>query len=454
MDYETFIGEKSRNVRFTGLPYDVADERLFPFQSDIVRWALAMGHAAVFAQTGLGKTRMAAEWAGQVAAEGRVLVLTPLAVAEQWSQEAGVIDVDAPVCRADNGARIVVANYDMMHHFDLSAFTGVVLDESSVLKSFSSSTRNALIDGFADTPYRLACTATPAPNDYTELGNHSEFLGIQSRVEMLSEFFVHDGGSTQDWRLKGHAEDAFWRWVCSWGAIVSRPSDLGYDDGAYALPPIQWHEHVVNVDHAQFHNEGFLFAPQAESLNAQRATRRATMSERVSMAADIAKIDRPVLVWCELNDEADQVTAAIPGAVQVKGSDDPDVKTERLLGFADGKYRVLVSKPSICGFGLNFQRCADQVFVGASHSYEQTYQAVRRSWRFGQKNNVNVHVIRAATEQAIVDNYRRKEADAERLALETSKFVKDIVMSGVRGGQRNWNPYNPNQKMRIPTWLS
>ena len=334
---------------------------------------------------------------------------------------------------------------------------GVLVHNSSILKSYTGATRNLIIEGFADTPYRLAGTATPAPNDFTELGNHSEFLGIQSRVEMLSEYFCHDGGSTQDWRLKGHAEAAFWRWVCSWGAIVRSPSDLGYDDGAYALPPLQWHEHVVDVDHSAFHAEGYLFAPAAETLSDQRATRRATMDERVRMAADIAaqvqREGRPILVWCELNAEADAVTDAIKGAVQVSGSDDPDTKTERLLGFADGKYPAMVSKPSVAGFGLNWQVCSDMIFVGASHSYEQTYQAVRRCWRFGQTRPVNVHVIRAQTESAIVANYQRKEADAKRLADATSAFVKDIVMADVRGGRRAWNLYNPSINMKVPAWI-
>lgn len=458
MEYQEFIAAKEKERTFSGIQDYEPDERLFPFQIDLVRYAINRGRAAIFADTGLGKSRMEADWAHNVSAEGRVLVLTPLAVAQQWVQEAEKIDVEARYLREDDGeTRIVVTNYDMMHHFDPGKFIGVELDESSCLKSFTSATRNDLIEGFVNTPYRLAATATPAPNDYTELGNHSEFLGIKSRVEMLSEYFVHDGGSTQDWRLKGHAESAFWKWVCSWGAIVRKPSDLGYDDGLYNLPPLTWHEHVVGVEHGKFHEQGFLFAPQATTLNEQRATRRATMSDRVVLAAQLAAEiqceGRPVLVWCELNDEADGCAAVIPHAVQVAGSDSPDVKTDRLLGFADGKYPILVSKASIAGFGLNFQRCSDMIFVGASHSYEQTYQAVRRCWRFGQTREVNVHVIRASTEDAIVSNYRRKEADADRLALQTSVFVKDYVLADVRGGRREWNDYKPAQTMRIPQWL-
>jgi superfamily II DNA or RNA helicase len=458
MDYLTFIATKEKERLFTGLPYGEPDDRLFPFQRDLVRYALDRGRACIFASTGLGKSRMEAEWASNVAGEGRVLILTPLAVAQQWVREAEKIDVEARYLREDDGdARIVVTNYDLLHKFDPSRFVGAATDEGSIMKDHTGAFRNLLIESFAATPYRTSWTATPAPNDYTELGSQSEFLGVKSRVEMLAEYFVHDGGSTQDWRLKGHAEDAFWRWVCSWGPIVRSPSDLGYENGAYDLPPLNWHEHVVDVDHAAYHGEGFLFAPQAEGLNAQRATRRATKDERVKLAAELAngllKEGRQALVWCELNDEGDALEDAIKGSVQVSGADDPEVKTDRLLGFADGKYPALISKPKIAGHGLNWQSCSDMIFVGASHSYEQTYQAVRRCWRFGQTRPVNVHVIRAATEQAIVENYRRKEADAARLGEETSRYVRDYVMAGVRGGRREWNEYRPARVMTIPNWL-
>ena len=397
---------------------------------------------------------MQIEWARQVSDRGRVIILAPLAVAEQTAREAARFGVNVSHAREDNGAGIVVTNYEMLHHFDPAAFAGVVLDESSILKSFNGSTRNALIDAFGRTPFRLACTATPAPNDFTELGNHSEFLGVKTRVEMLAEYFAHDGGSTQDWRVKGHAEDAFWRWVCSWGAVVRLPSDLGHDDGGFALPALRMHERIVGVDHRAAHSEGYLFAPDATSLSDQRATRRITMGERVRIAAEIAAGDEPCLVWCELNDEADAVTKAVAGAVQVAGADSPEDKASRMLGFADGTgARVLVSKPSICGFGMNFQRCARMIFAGASHSYEQTYQAVRRCWRFGQTRPVDVYVIRAETEGAIVENFRRKEADAARMAGEMASRMRDVMRAEVTGARREWNDYEPRVKQTVPAWI-
>lgn len=451
--YESVIRRKSASVAFGGITVDDVAPHLFPHQADLVRWALRRGRAAIFADTGLGKTAMLLEWARHVSERGRVIILAPLAVSEQIAREGARFGVDVTCLRADDGAsRIVVTNYEMLHHFATGDFVGVVLDESSILKSFNGSTRNALIETFAATPYRLACTATPAPNDHTELGNHSEFLGIKTRVEMLAEYFAHDGGSTQDWRIKGHAVDPFWRWVCSWGAVVKRPSDLGHDDAGFALPPLRMHDRIVEVDHSDARAMGLLFAPDALSLQDQRATRRATLSKRAALAAEIASGDDQCLVWCELNDEADACEAAIDGAVQVAGSDAPEVKAERMLGFAEGRYRVLVSKASICGFGMNFQRCARQVFLGASHSYEQTYQAVRRSWRFGQTRPVDVYIIRAETEGAIVANFRRKEADAERMAGEMGSRMRDVMRVEILGASREWNEYEPRARMVVPQW--
>jgi superfamily II DNA or RNA helicase len=415
-DYEQWVANKFSVARFDGVEPGEMSPAMFPHQRDLVRWALRKGRAAIFADTGLGKSIMELEWARHVSRHGRVLILTPLAVAQQTVAEGRKFGIECVYRREDAGDAVTVTNYDMMHAFDASAFVGIVLDESSILKSFTGSTRNALIESFAQTPYRLACTATPAPNDFTELGNHSEFLGVKSRVEMLAEYFAHDGGSTQDWRVKGHAVSAFWRWVASWGAIVKTPEDLGHDGSAYRLPPLRMHEHTIHVEHEDAWSEGFLFAPDVKTLSEARATRRATIDKRVAKAAELAAGEAPAIVWCELNAEGDAVTAAIPGAVQVAGSDDNETKTERLEGFATGRYRVLVTKGSVAGFGLNFQHCARMVFMGASHSYEQTYQSIRRCWRFGQTRPVDVHILRAETEGAIVANYRRKEADAERLA--------------------------------------
>lgn len=453
--YEDFIASKASAVTFDSAPNVGIASHLFSFQRDLVTWALKRGRAAIFADTGLGKSAMQIEWARNVASAGRVLILAPLAVADQTVREAARFGVDVRYLRSDDGeTRIAITNYEMIEHFDPSRFVGVVLDESSILKSFTGATRNLIIETFAHTPYRLACTATPAPNDFTELGNHSEFLGVLSRLEMLAEYFTHDGGNTQDWRLKGHAVLAFWTWVASWGAVVRKPSALGYPDDGYNLPPLRFHEHVIKVSHADAWDAGALFVADARTLNDQRAIRRSTMERRVEIVAELANADdRPWLVWCELNDEGDALKDAIAGAVQVRGADEPEVKRDRLLGFADGRYRVLVTKPSIAGFGMNWQHCQSMAFVGPSNSYEQTYQAIRRCWRFGQKHAVDVHIATAENERAILQNLRRKEADADRLAEETQSYVGPAMRAAVGAVERRWNPYNPTIKMEIPSWL-
>lgn len=453
-DYESFLSAKSARPSFSACPRvgDVSDS-LFPFQRALVDWALRRGRAALFADTGLGKTRMQLEWARHAASSGPVLILAPLAVAEQTVREGQVSGVNVVYARRPVDAPITITNYDLLEHFADRPWAGVVLDESSILKAYDGKTRNAIIGAFQQVPYRLACTATPAPNDYTELGNHSEFLGVKTRTEMLSEYFVHDGGSTADWRVKGHAQDDFWSWVCSWGAAVKKPSDIGYSDDGYDLPPLQMHEHVIPVEHQEAWSEGYLFAPHVKTLAEQRATRRMTIGKRVQLAAGLAAGDGPAIVWCELNDEADAIEQAIPDAVQVRGADAPDDKARKLVGFANGEHRVLVSKPSICGHGLNWQHCARVVFVGASHSYEQTYQAVRRCWRFGQQRAVDVHIIRAETESAIVANYRRKEADAERLSARMVEHMRAFMKAEIGVAVRETRGYAPSVRMRVPEWI-
>lgn len=456
MSYDQFIAAKSESAKFGGItPIDL-HPMLFPHQADLVAWALRKGRAALFADTGLGKTLMEMEWARQVSRFGRVLILTPLAVAQQFVREGVKFGIDVRYLRADDGVTpIVVTNYEMLAHFDASAFVGIVLDESSILKAYDGKTRTMIIESFQQTPYRLAGTATPAPNDHTELGNHAEFLGIKTRVEMLAEYFVHDGETTQEWRVKGHARDIFWRWVASWGAVIQRPSDLGYSDDGYALPPLKMTEHVLPVSVEDAHRAGNLFADEVRSLSDQRANRRATMAKRVERAASIAmSADAPCVIWCELNDEADEVERAIPGAVQVRGSDSPESKTSALSAFAEGKFNVLVTKPSIAGFGLNWQHCARTIFIGASHSFEQTYQAIRRFWRFGQSRQVEVNIIRAENENTIMASYRRKEADAARMGAEMREHLHHAVRSEIQGASvREWNSYSPRAQQIVPNWV-
>ena len=454
MDYRTFVANKSALRSFDGIDYEPHGS-LFPFQRDLVRWSLRKGRSAIFADTGLGKSRMESDWAQAVSSHGRVLILAPLAVAEQLVREAALVDVEMQYLRKDDGeTRIIVTNYDMMHHFDFADFAGLVLDESSILKAYAGKFRNAIIQAAQAVPYRLAATATPAPNDYTELGNHSEFLGVQSRAEMLSEYFCHDGGNTSVWRLKGHAVHPFWQWVTGWAAIVKMPSDLGYDDGAYRLPPLRWHEHIIDVDHSEYHDAGLLFAPSVMGLAEQRRVRKATIDKRIEAAAALVDDDGLALVWGELNAETEAAAVAISGSVEVRGPDKPETKARRLLGFADGKIRVMVTKPKIAGHGMNWQRCSRIVFLGASHSYEQTYQAVRRCWRFGQTEPVDVHVIRAENEGSVIANYRRKERDAQAMWNLTRPYIKDAVLKIGTATGRVWNDYSPSTAMEVPQWLS
>jgi superfamily II DNA or RNA helicase len=455
MNYEQIIQRKSASSLFDGVEPRALGGFLFPHQKDLTAWALRKGRAAIFADTGLGKTAMELSWASEVATQkGRVLILAPLAVAEQIVREGLKFGIAAKYLREDDQrSPIVITNYEMLSHFDASRFSGVVLDESSILKNFAVRTRDELIKTFAKTPYRLAATATPAPNDFTELGNHSEFLGIKSHVEMLAEYFVHDGATTQEWRLKGHAENSFWAWVCSWGAVVKTPADLGHDGSRFLLPPLNMREVIVESNSAAERN--LLFAASSTNLNEQRRDRKATIEPRVAVAAKIAaQHNEPLIIWGELNDECDLAEATIPGAVQVKGSDSPEEKCARLEAFSQGRIKTLVTKSSIAGFGMNWQHCNRMIFLGASHSYEMVYQAIRRCWRFGQTRPVEVVIIRADTDEAIVANYRRKEADAARFGVTMSSFVKELVRAEVAGSTaREWNDYNPQQEMRIPAWL-
>lgn len=445
--YDDFLLNKAQADPPTGLT-EVPDlpAALFAHQRDIVRWALRRGRAAVFAQTGLGKSLMELAWGDAVAqATGwPVLLLTPLAVAGQIVREAQRFGIDARQCatQADAGPGINVTNYEKLHHFDLPVFGGVILDESSCLKAFDGKTRNALVERCKAVPFRLAATATPAPNDFTELGNHAEFLGVMTLTGMQSIFFTHDGGDTGKWRLKGHAEDDFWRWVCSWAVMVRRPSDLGYDDGAYDLPPLQQYEHLVPVD-----------GPVARTLSERLRARRESIDVRVARAATLVPANRPCVLWCNLNAESSALAAAVPGAVEIRGTDPEEKKEKTLRDFAEGRTRVLITKPLITGFGLNWQHCADTIFVGLNDSFEQVYQAVRRFWRFGQTQPVNVHFVAASTEGAVLENLRRKEADAERMGAAMVAHMADLSSEIVQGAVREDDPYTPTIPVSLPHWL-
>lgn len=458
-DYEAFLASKGRLAQPIGFECEPSEAYLFPFQRDLVRWSVRRGRAALFADTGLGKSRMQIEWARLVSAHtgGNVLILAPLAVAAQSVREAANIGVTVTLCRdgADVRPGINITNYDRLHRFDPTRFAAVVLDESSCIKHHDTKTLAQLMAAFAGTHYRLCATATPAPNDFAELGTHAEFLGVCTRQEMLSEYFVHDSGDTQTWRLKGHARDAFWSWVASWGALVRRPSDLGYDDAGYALPPLHIEHRRIAVDTKTLRNMGVLFAEEARSLTERRDARKASAEARIAMCAELisSQPDEQWLVWGDFNAETEGVTRAVPGAVEVRGPDDPESKESSMLAFADGGIRVLVTKPSIAGFGLNWQRCARIIFVGVSDSYESFYQAIRRCWRFGQVRPVKVYVLASEAEGAVVDNLHRKELDAQRMAEDLSAQTKGAVSAAVRDSRARHNHYIPSRAIALPAWM-
>jgi hypothetical protein len=457
--YADFLARKRMIDPPTGIDgFKSVPSVLFPHQADIARWALRRGRAAIFAGTGLGKTLMELVWSQVVAAHtGKpVIVFAPLAVSAQHIREAEKFSLPACIARgmADvTGPSVYVTNYQKIHHFDLSAFGGVVLDESSILKSTDGQYRTRLIAECAAVPFRLAATATPAPNDFMELGNHAEFLGVMSYTDMLATFFVHDGGDTQKWRLKGHAENEFWKWMASWAVMLRKPSDLGYPNDGYDLPPLIEHQHTVSVDYGPSADTGLLFPMEASSLQERIAARRDTVSERVAKAAAVTPADRPFVWWCNLNSESEALVRAIPGAVEVRGSDSDADKERKLADFTSGRLRVLVTKPSIAGHGMNWQHCADCGFVGLNDSFEQVFQAVRRFWRFGQSRPVNVHFIAAETEGAVVANLRRKEANAERMAAAMVSHMADLSSVAVRGLVRDRPDYHPTQPMKIPAWI-
>lgn len=459
MSYQEFVANKLQFVAPSGMDeIPELHESLYPHQRDLVAWALRRGRSAIFADTGLGKTAMQLEWAAHVVEHtgGNAIILAPLAVAAQTVAEGSRLGITVTECRDAKDVRpgINITNYERLHRFNPSQFDAVVLDESSIIKHHDAKTLGILLEAFSRTPWRLCATATPSPNDYSELGTHAEFLGICTRAEMLSEFFTHDGGETQKWRLKKHARSEYWRWVASWGALVQKPSDLGYPDDGYDLPPYTVAQHIIPANQEEVLASGQLFAFEAQTMMERRQARKASVDGRVAAVAELVNADiQPWVVWCELNAESDALVKAIPDAIEVRGSQTIEEKESLLRDFAGGRARVIVTKPSIAGFGLNWQHCSRQAFVGVTDSWEAYYQAVRRCWRFGQTKPVEVHVFSSEMEGAVVANLARKEQDAQIMSAELSAATRDVVRETVTGSSRQSNPYNPTLEMEIPTWL-
>lgn len=464
MTYQQFIDSKRQLSGNFGFDCEFMPDQAFPFQKDLIQWAVRKGRAALFADCGMGKTLMQLAWAKNVAdySGGRVLILTPLAVSHQAVAEAEKFGIEAT--RSNSGeinSQIVVTNYERLHYFSPEDFTGVVCDESSILKNFDGATKAAITEFMRTRKYRLLCTATAAPNDFIELGTSSEALGEMGHIAMLQRFFKPNDGSYAQgggaqgrtrfsgansfdakFRLKPHASNDFWRWVCSWSRAIRKPSDMGYSDDDFQLPQLITREHIVS---ARSKNPEYLFDMPAVGLAEQRAERARTMQERCEMAAMIATSHTdPVVCWCHLNSEGDLLTKLIPGAVQVSGKDTPEEKEERFRAFESGEVRVLVSKPVLAGFGLNWQHCANQTFF-PSHSFEQWYQAIRRSWRFGQKRPVTVDVIASEGEQRVLANLERKAKAADEMFDELVKFINDELKIHEANNHMN--------KERMPSWL-
>ena len=458
VNYDEFLHSKQCIPPACGFdrPKKKMNPMMFEWQKDITRWALRKGRAALFEDCGNGKTiqqlefcRAVSEYTGKPS-----LIVAPLTVGEQTKREADKFGYKATLCRTQKDVQqgINITNYEMLDHFDPDSFGGVVLDESSILKNCMGKVRTQIIEMFQNTPYRLSCTATPSPNDYMELGNQVEFLGIMSRTEMLATYFTHDGSDTRKWRLKGHAEDRFWEWVATWAVVLTCPGDLGYPNDGYILPDLVMHEHLVDVSTSM--DDG-LFGWVAQTLTERRDARRMSLRERCAKAAEIVSFDpdEQWVIWCDLNDESELLTSLISGAIEVRGSDKPDDKAKSLRGFADGSVRYLVTKPSIAGFGMNWQNCHNMIFVGLSDSYEAMYQAIRRCYRFGQKFPVNVHIVTSAAEGAVKANIERKEAQAEIMKKNMVQHTKEILEQDIRGTVRIVIPYNPQVDMLIPEWL-
>lgn len=439
MEYDRFLKDKEFISESCGFDIQESDlnDKLYDFQKAIVKWSVKKGKSCIFADCGLGKTFMQLEW-GRVVG-GKCLILAPLAVSKQTANEGKKLGLSVNICEDKDDVKdgLNITNYEKLHKFDASVFNSIILDESSILKSFDGKYRNLIIESFKNTKYKLACTATPSPNDYMELGNHSEFLGIMSRTEMLSTFFLHDMENTSKWRIKKHASKEFWRWVCSWGCYLRNPSELGYDGTKFVLPKLNIHKHILRLDKP---TEGFLIAMEASSLSERREARRSSLQERVDEAKKYVNGSQ-TLLWCNLNDEGDGLESVIDGSVQVAGADTDAHKEKSAIDFSSGEIKTLISKSRIFGFGLNFQNCHNMIFVGLSDSFEQYYQAVRRCWRFGQKKAVDVHIILSESETAILKNIERKQEDYDMMAEEMSKNTKDILSGELHQTKREQEKY-------------
>lgn len=459
MTYEEFL--KGKELQTIQAGFDVRRDEICPmafdFQKDLIQWACKKGKAALLTGCGSGKSICLLSWSELVhkhTGGGDVLIVSPLSVVQQTKREAEKFHLmSVNVCRKQEDVKpgINITNYEMAEHFDHSHFVGVVLDESSILKGFTSKTTVNFTQWFAKTPYKLLCTATIAPNDYTEIGTSAEFLGIMSRTEMLSTYFVHDSGKTSDWRLKKAARNKFWEWLATWAVYFENPRELGYKVDGYDLPELRMHTIITESEL----KEGELVVMAAETLEERRLARKESMDDRTDKAVELIREepDTPWLCWVDYNDESSMLYKKVDGSVEVKGSDDPDYKSDASIRFANGDIPVLVSKPSIFGFGCNFQNCHKEIFCGLSDSMERFYQAVRRCWRFGQTEPVDVYIIISKREKNILENIRKKQALMDEMQKQMTALMREITLSEIRHTTRITTTYNPQKEMELPTWM-
>lgn len=454
MNYATFLDDKMHDTTRAGFAPSFVPDWLFDYQQSLVRWSVEQGRSAMFADCGLGKTPMALVWAENVVREthGNVLILTPLAVGAQFVAEAEKFGIRAKRSQDGTAHRgITITNYERLHLFNPQDFAGVVCDESSILKNFDGSRRSEITQFLRKRPYRLLATATAAPNDFTELGTSSEALGYLGHMDMLNKFFRNDlnnsatgriGGKSIQWRFKGHAETAFWRWVCSWARAMRQPSDIGFENGRNVLPELIERQHTVSSSTLA---DGMLFALPAVGLKEQRDERKRTIPERCEYAASLVNAHtEPATVWCHLNEESAHLSRLIPDAVEVSGDDSDDEKERKLLAFQRGEVRVLVTKPKIGAWGLNFQHCAHMVTF-PSHSFEQYYQSVRRQWRFGQTRPVVVDVVSSEGEREVLKNLQRKQTNADAMF---SRLVSEMTSA-----MSLHRPIRQPLTLEVPSWL-
>lgn len=422
-NYDEFLNNKLKFGGFYGFNPDSISNKLYDFQKEIVKMALRRGRYAIFADCGLGKTLMQLEWARQIFLRENksILIVAPLAVSLQTKREGLKLGLNIKICRSQEDIilGINITNYEMLHKFNPDEFIAIVLDESSILKSHTGKYRTMIIDMFANTKYKLSCTATPAPNDFVEIGNQCEFLNVMSRKEMLSMFFINDTSNVGTWRLKGHAENKFFEWMCSWSVMVRCPSDIGFDDDRFKLPELNINEILVDTNDKPI--DGMLFAMEARTLQERRSARKASIEFKINKAVELTNNNEQWLIWTDLNDESKMCAKSIKDAVEVTGSDSSEHKEKSVIDFANGDIRVLVTKPKIAGFGINWQSCHNIIFIGLSDSYESFYQAIRRCWRYGQKHNVNVYILTSRIEGEVINNIKRKEKDTERMFSEMIK---------------------------------